>query len=179
MATLAAAHILEGVAANALNPLPMTSPAPAQTGIKPEDLNGILDKFAQTILAVLATKPYTAPRAPALLGQASDAVTTGACFGCGELGHTVKGGNCPHLEEAIKAGLCHQNIEGKIVLSTGAFCPRNIPGAMLVDCIEEWHRRNPNQIVKGQLSSNANTSQMMYDCIEVTKSLETSTLGMM
>ena len=100
-------------------------------------------------------------------------------FQLGELGHTVKGGNCPPLEEAIKAGLCHQNIEGKIVLSTGAFCPRNIPGAMLVDCIEEWHCRNPNQIVKGQLSSNMNTSQMMYDCIKVAKSLETPAVGTM
>ena len=41
------------------------------------------------------------------------------------------------------------------------------------------HRRNPNQIVKGQLSSNANTSQMMYDCIEVAKSPEMSTIGKM
>ena len=111
-----------------------------------------------------------------MLNQASNAVTTEACFGCGELGHTVKGGNCPPLEEAIKAGLCHRNIEGKIVLSTGAFCPRNIPGAMLVDCIEEWHCYNPNQIVKGQLSSNANTSQMMYDCIEVAKSPDMPTI---
>ena len=75
-----AAHILEGTAANALNSLPMTLPALAQTGIKPEDLNGILDKFTQTILAVLATKPYTAPQTPASLNQASNAVTTEACF---------------------------------------------------------------------------------------------------
>ena len=57
----AAAHILEGTAVNALNPLLMTLPAPAQTGIKPKNLNSILDKFVQMILAVLATKPYKVP----------------------------------------------------------------------------------------------------------------------
>ncbi len=45
----------------------------------------------------------------------------------------------------IKEGKCRRNIDGKIVLSTGAWVPRNIQGTWLKDHIEEWHRQNPGQ----------------------------------
>jgi hypothetical protein len=39
-------------------------------------------------------------------------------------------------------------------LSSGAFVPRDIPGEYLRDRVDEWHRRNPNQLATGILSSN-------------------------
>ena len=35
----------------------------------------------------------------------------------------------------------------------------------MIDRVEEWHHRNPSQTTKGQLSSNVNTTQLMYDCV--------------
>ena len=38
-----------------------------------------------------------------------------------------------------------------MILSSGAFVPRDIPGRYLRDRIDEWHRRNPNQLAAGML----------------------------
>lgn len=53
-----AAHILEGAAVNAYPSLPLQPATPTQSGIKTEALNGILDKFSQMIISVVATKSY-------------------------------------------------------------------------------------------------------------------------
>jgi hypothetical protein len=53
---------------------------------------------------------------------------------------------CPAVDEYITAGKCRRNFEGKVILSTGAFCPRDIPGTLLRERIDEWHHRNPNQL---------------------------------
>ena len=54
-----------------------------------------------------------------------------------------------------------------------------LPGATLIDKVEEWHRRNPGQIAHGQLSSNANATQLMYDCVEAAPIEEVATVGTM
>ena len=46
----------------------------------------------------------------------------------------------------IEAGKCKQNYEGKVILPSGMFVPRDIPGAYLKDCIDEWHFHHPNQL---------------------------------
>jgi len=38
-----------------------------------------------------------------------------------------------------------------VILSSGAFVPRDIAGRYLRDRIDEWHRRNPNQLAAGTL----------------------------
>src|SRR5271155_3324321 len=59
--------------------------------------------------------------------------------------------NCLEVLEYIKQGRCKRNIEGKIVLPTGAFVPREIPGTLLRERIDEWHRRYPNQLAAASL----------------------------
>src|SRR5882762_9336794 len=71
------------------------------------------------------------------------------CHFCGSLEHFVS--NCPVVSDYIRAGKCKRDVNNRIILPTGAFIPRNIPGALFKDRIDEWHCRNPNQLAAGQL----------------------------
>ncbi|KNZ78777.1 hypothetical protein J132_09915 [Termitomyces sp. J132] len=73
-----------------------------------------------------------------------------------EIGHTMVRGTCMKLEQMIQQGKVHQNAEGKIILPSGAMIPNYFGKRLYMECIEEWHRLNPGQIVTGRLSSNAN-----------------------
>ena len=55
------------------------------------------------------------------------------------------------VEEYIKTGKCRRNIEGKIVLSTGAWIPQDIPGNNFKEWINKWHNCNPNQLAGATL----------------------------
>jgi hypothetical protein len=55
------------------------------------------------------------------------------------------------VSEYIRQGKARRNPEGKVILSTGAFVPRDIVGRYLKDRIDEWHLRNPGQLAKDQL----------------------------
>ena len=59
--------------------------------------------------------------------------------------------DCPHVNTDIQAGKCRRNHEGKVVLSTGSFVPRDITGKYFCNRIEEWHRRHPNQLAAATL----------------------------
>ena len=50
------------------------------------------------------------------------------------------------MKEYTIAGKVRQNIDGKVVLSTRAFVPREIPGTLLREWVNEWHCRSPNQL---------------------------------
>ena len=163
----AATNILEGAAVNAFHSLGLQPIAPVQSGIKSEDLNAILDKFSQMIISALAVKSYPTAHSSNSQEHTHDNRPGGMCHGCGQIGHFIQ--QCPVIEAAITAGKCRRNHEGKVILNTGAFVPRSIPGTTLIERVEEWHRRNPNQVMKGQLSSNTNTTQLMYDCVETAK----------
>ncbi|KNZ72258.1 hypothetical protein J132_04051 [Termitomyces sp. J132] len=78
------------------------------------------------------------------------------CHFCGETGHTMVQGTCIKLEQMILQGKIHRNAEGKIVLLSGAMIPNYFGKRLYMECIEEWHRLNPGQIITGRLSSNAN-----------------------
>ncbi|OBZ71014.1 hypothetical protein A0H81_09537 [Grifola frondosa] len=116
-----------------------TPTAPAQTSVKSEDIATILEAFARSI-----TQAFTASTA---VYQPQQAPRTN------------------QATQDIEAGWIHRNYENKVVLSTGAFVPRTIPGATMRKCILEWHSRNPNQLAKGQLTSNANppAAQMLLE----------------
>ena len=43
----------------------------------------------------------------------------------------------PVVDEYVANGKCRRNIEGKVVLSTGAYVPREIPGTLLQERIDE------------------------------------------
>ena len=53
---------------------------------------------------------------------------------------------CTIVDDYTKARKSKKNQEGKIVLSSGAFVPRDIPGRWLMNRIDEWHKKNPNQL---------------------------------
>jgi len=53
--------------------------------------------------------------------------------------------------EYMRADKCKHYINNRIILSTGAFIPCNIPGALFKDHIDKWHHQNPNQLAARQL----------------------------
>ena len=68
------------------------------------------------------------------------------------------------MERYITNGKCRWNAELKIVLQGGGFVARAIAGNTLAEQIDKWHRQHPNQLAKGQLSSNT-TSQLILESI--------------
>ncbi|KAG5338761.1 hypothetical protein C0989_006283 [Termitomyces sp. Mn162] len=78
------------------------------------------------------------------------------CHFCGEIGHTMVQGTCMKLEQMIQQGKVHWNAEGKIILPSGTMIPNYFGKQLYMECIEEWHRLNPGQIITSRLSSNAN-----------------------
>jgi len=79
----------------------------------------------------------------------------------------------------IEEGKIHKNQEGRIVLSSGAYIPRNIPGQWILDRVDEWHRRNPGQLVKGHLSSNTSATTLFFEVNHANKVAEDSTVSSM
>ena len=89
--------------------------------------------------------------------------------------------NCPHVPHDVAAGKCKRNQDGKVVLPSGAYVPRDITSKFLHDCINEWHGKNPNQlgaatlihmidkhILDKQKSPSSSVYQLtMTDCIVV------------
>ena len=120
------------------NPAPLTSSSAPQ--IKTEDLNTIFEKFASTLVTVLAgSKPSGAPRTNTNFrsNQTEDLL----CVFCGLTGHFIS--DCLVCQSYINDGKCKKNAEGKVVLPNGQYTPRNIPGRSIKDRIDEWIRRNP------------------------------------
>jgi len=48
------------------------------------------------------------------------------------------------------------------VLSSGTYVPRSVPGRWISEQVDEWHRRNPGQTVKGQLSLNTGVTMLFF-----------------
>ncbi|KNZ80865.1 hypothetical protein J132_04124 [Termitomyces sp. J132] len=63
---------------------------------------------------------------------------------------------CMKLEQMIQQGKVHQNAEGKIILPSGTMIPNYFSKQLYMECIKEWHRLNPRQIITSRLSSNTN-----------------------
>jgi hypothetical protein len=156
----AAKWVLQGVPGSL--GLPMSAaPAPRPTAIanasnvspgpgfiKTEQLGSFLNDFTKTIIdAINAGRP----RPSGINPTGSMPPRSNKCMfdGCDRF---IR--DCAAVEEYIRIGKCRRNVEGKVVLSSGAFVPRDIPGEFLRDRIDEWHRRNPNQLATGILSSN-------------------------
>jgi hypothetical protein len=158
----AAKWVLQGVpgsfGAPLTAPLPLSLPVPLAPTIAPdagyiktEQLGSFLTEFTKTIVETLNAnanrpRPY-ASNGPSGAGPPRNL----KCMfdGCDRF---IR--DCEGVEEYIRQGKCRRNFEGKVVLSSGAYVPREIPGEYLRDRIDEWHRRNPNQLVTGTLSSN-------------------------
>jgi len=123
---------------------------PDQGFIKPEQLTTFLSDLAKTIVeTVVATNNRGRP----LATNGPPSSTNGGPRNqkCNFDGCDRFIRDCPAVTEYIKQGRCRRNFEGKVILPSGAFVPRDIPGQYLRDRIDEWHKRNPNQLANGTL----------------------------
>ena len=140
----AARFILQGAPSLGFTstPPPASSFSPSiDNGLKIENLAPFMAEFTKTIVDALKSS-----NPPNRSTRAWEEIIL--CIMCGGK-HTIP--NCPVVEDFIKAGKCRRNQEHKVVLPTGAFVPRSIPGKNLAERIEEWHRRNPNQLAAATL----------------------------
>jgi hypothetical protein len=113
--------------------------AKREPSIKQEDFGSLLSEFTKSI--VEAINQNNRPRYnPATSSSDSTPRTCNFCAGP----HFIR--ECEKVDEMIRIGKCKRNAEGKVVLPSGAFVPRDIPGNLLSERIEEWHRRHPNQL---------------------------------
>ncbi|KAJ7900842.1 hypothetical protein B0H13DRAFT_2275275 [Mycena leptocephala] len=60
-------------------------------------------------------------------------------------------GNCDTVIADAQAGYCKRDVNGRVVLPSGAFVPCHIQGHNLRERIQEYHRTNPNQIAAAQM----------------------------
>ncbi|KAH7917250.1 hypothetical protein BV22DRAFT_1135564, partial [Leucogyrophana mollusca] len=61
------------------------------------------------------------------------------CNFCGASGHFLR--SCPNIDQYVSSGKCIRGAEGRLLLPSGSFIPRNIPGRYLKDRFDECHRR--------------------------------------
>jgi hypothetical protein len=112
----------------------------AATPVKSEDLSTFIAEFTKSITdAIHSTQSQGSSRSQDKKIE---------CNYCGEE-HFIC--DCPHVKTNIKCGKCRRNQEGRVVLSTGAFVPREITGKYLCNCINEWHKCHPNQLAAATL----------------------------
>ena len=144
----AAHYVLHGTpstvpAGSTAHPATANHSAPTHPEIKTEDVTALLERINDTMAKLLMAQ--AAPQRPSQPKNDN-------CHFCGLPGHL--GRNCMVAADYITQGKCRRNTEGLIVLPTGAFIPRDIPGRYFKDRIDEWHVRNPGQINTGQLMYN-------------------------
>lgn len=109
--------------------------------VKQEDLGSLLAAFSKSIIEAINLNQNQRSRTAYTNTTAGSGRQTDCNF-CGGP-HYIR--ECEKVEEFIKEGKCIRNADGKVVLPNGQFVPREIPGTVLSERIEEWHRRNPNQ----------------------------------
>ncbi|PPQ87096.1 hypothetical protein CVT25_001040, partial [Psilocybe cyanescens] len=144
----AARFVLHGPAMHT-TPLTPSTQSPANIAesvpIKTEQLGSILTEFTKSILEAISQANTTRGRSP---GAPMNGSRSTNCNFCGK-DHWIR--ECELVNDYVRAGKCKRNIEGKVVLPSGSFVPRDIPGTLLHERIDEWHRRNPNQLAAGTL----------------------------
>ncbi|KAG5719400.1 hypothetical protein E4T56_gene13465 [Termitomyces sp. T112] len=126
---------------------PPTAPLPAP---KQETLE------LATTTAIVSTLEHLEALLTSGNAQPRQQFSNSTCHFCGETGHTMVWGTCVKLEQMILQGKIRRNMEGKIILPSGAMIPNYFGKRLYMKHIKEWHRLNPGQIVTGRLSSNTN-----------------------
>jgi len=107
--------------------------------IKTESLGAILSEFTKTIVEAINLNNGSRP--------SGSTCNTNCSFCDGP--HFICECNC--INDYCRAGKCKRNAENKVVLSSGAFVPREIPGNNLKERIDEWHRHNLNSLTTATL----------------------------
>ena len=104
--------------------------------MKTETFTSVMADFTKTMVETLSQANRSKVSGPTAQRNTS-------CNFCGGE-HFIR--ECKLVDEYYTAGKVRRNHEGKVILSTGAFCPRDIPGMLLCERVDEWHHRNPNQL---------------------------------
>ena len=137
-------------------PDPQTSTSEALTNngnpdpaIKTENFGAIISELTRSISELVNQN-----RNRNTYGSTNRNVSCNMCGG----EHFIR--ECKVVDEYIAAGKCRRNIEGKVVLSTGAYVPREIPGTLLSERIDEWHRRFPGQLAAATLIHTIDKSKL-------------------
>jgi len=115
--------------------------AKREPSIKQEDFGSLFTEFTKTVMD--AINQNNRGRYNQNAPSSDSAPRNTSCNFCGGP-HYIR--ECEKVDELIRAGKCKRNAEGKVVLPSGAYVPREIPGNLLSERIEEYHRRNPNQL---------------------------------
>lgn len=134
----ASTHIHYNSIAPIISPAMLSTDSPKNVKfVEKEDLSEILLQVKQSIAEALniSRSSYTAHSI-----RPSNAFH---CLMCG-LPHSIN--KCETVTEYIRAEKCKRNFEGKVVLPSGNFVPRDIPGRLLMDRIDKWHQNHPNQL---------------------------------
>jgi hypothetical protein len=141
-------------------PVVITPVASSSTGytnnmpIKAETFATVMADFSKTIADALHQS--NRPRITGPTGSSTAPRYTNCNFCGGD--HFIR--ECAVVDEYIVAGKVRRNIDGKVVLSTGAFVPREIPGTLLSERVNEWHRRYPNQLSAATLIHTISTEHV-------------------
>ncbi|OBZ74168.1 hypothetical protein A0H81_05912 [Grifola frondosa] len=145
-----------------------TSTALPPGTIKTEDFTSLIETVTRTIAQAFATSANMAfangnHRLASLQYCEANPNTTSEVVTTAE--NWARNRRVSESQEDIDIGRIRRNIENKVVLPSGAFVPRNVTGATMRDRILEWHRTHPNNLARGQLSSNTNppAGQMIFE----------------
>ena len=135
--------LMNSIQATSTSASSAASPTHTEAPIKNEEILQLVERMIESFMKAVPSqnseRTNTGDRPPRRPG----------CHFCGSLEHFVS--DCPVVSDYIRAGKCKRDVNNRIILPTGAFIPRNIPGALFKDRLDEWHRRNPNQLAAGQL----------------------------
>ncbi|THH12907.1 hypothetical protein EW146_g7256 [Bondarzewia mesenterica] len=127
--------------------LPSITLITSVTKVKTKDLTTMFEHITETFVKALSGQQAVTPPHPL-----PNPETAGCCTFCGNARYYMR--ECPEVKDYIRQGKCRCNLKGKVIISSGAFILRSIPGLWLKEHIDEWHRRNPGQIARGQLLLN-------------------------
>ena len=64
-------------------------------------------------------------------------------------GHFI--GQCPTVDEYVKAGKAARDADGKVVTANGRFIPRGTPGQSMKARLDSWLARNKTNITSSNL----------------------------
>ena len=117
--------------------------SPTVPDVKTETFASVMASFSKTIADAIQQG-----HCPHISGPTASASRNTDCNFC-RGPHFIH--DCSVVNDYVVAGKCRRNHEGKVVLSTGAFYPQEIPGTLLREWIDEWHHRNPNQLSAASL----------------------------
>ncbi|TFK48346.1 hypothetical protein OE88DRAFT_1738023 [Heliocybe sulcata] len=136
----ALAHLLPDNSAH------LQTPSPASPAISPALIDDIIATVTQRVAPLIPTPSPSAQKhdpAPSVLvpPPVLESLHSDECHYCGARGCRIT--RCPLAMSDIASGMCKRNEEGRLVLPSGRFIPRSLPGATMHERMHIWHMRYP------------------------------------